>query len=87
MALRAGFVAAVLKPMSNSSRSLEVHGISHADAATAAYTRVYQQLHNQTLLLAFIDCFRIIGVMTLVVAPLVLLTKALKTGNKASAGY
>ena len=40
-----------------SAAYLQAHGFSHADALTAAYSRVYQQLHDQTLLLAFMDCF------------------------------
>jgi DHA2 family multidrug resistance protein len=66
---------------------LQAHGFSHADAVTAAYGRLYEQLHNQTLLLAFMDCFFIIGVMTLVAAPIVSLTKNFKVGGKAPAGH
>lgn len=66
---------------------LQTHGFSHADAVSAAYARVYQQLHDQTLLLAFMDCFFMIGVMTLIAAPLVLLTKNFKLGGKAPAGH
>ncbi|MBB5057043.1 DHA2 family multidrug resistance protein [Granulicella aggregans] len=66
---------------------LQAHGFSHADAVTAAYGRLYEQLHNQTLLLAFMDCFLIIGVMTLIAAPIVLLTKNFKVGGKAPAGH
>ena len=66
---------------------LQAHGFSHADAVTAAYGRLYEQLHNQTLLLAFMDCFFIIGVMTLIAAPIVLLTKNFKVGGKAPAGH
>ena len=66
---------------------LQTHSFSQADAVTAAYARIYQQLHDQTLLLAFMDCFFIIGVATLVAAPLVLLTKNFKVGGKAPAGH
>ena len=69
------------------SAYLQVHGFSHTEALTGAYARVYQQLHDQTLLLAFMDCFEVIGVMTLVAAPLVLLTKHFKLGGKAPAGH
>jgi DHA2 family multidrug resistance protein len=70
-----------------STAYLQSHGLSHADALTAAYARLYQQLHEQTLLLAFMDCFFIIGVMTLVAAPLVLFTKKFTVGGKAPAGH
>jgi DHA2 family multidrug resistance protein len=66
---------------------LQTNGFSHADAITAAYARVYDQLHAQTQLLAFMDCFHILGVITLIAAPIVLLTKGFKTGGKAPAGH
>jgi DHA2 family multidrug resistance protein len=66
---------------------LQSHGFSPADAVTAAYGRVYDQLHAQTQLLAFMDCFYILGVITLVAAPLVLLTKNFKPAGKAPEGH
>jgi DHA2 family multidrug resistance protein len=69
------------------SAYLQAHGFSPADAVTAAYGRVYNQLHEQTQLLAFMDCFHILGVITLVVAPLVLLSKAFKPPAKAPEGH
>ena len=66
---------------------LQVHGFSHADAINAAYGRVYEQLGAQTRFLGFMDCFHILGVMTLIAAPLVLLTKSFKVGGKAPAGH
>jgi MFS transporter, DHA2 family, multidrug resistance protein len=67
---------------------LQTHGgFSHTDAITAAYARYYDQLHAQTQLLAFMDCFHIIGVITLIAAPIVLLTKAFKPAGKAPAGH
>ena len=62
---------------------LQVHGFSHADAVSAAYARYYDQLTAQTRLLAFMDCFYIIGIITLAAAPLVLLTKNFRSGGKA----
>ncbi len=62
---------------------LQSHGFSAVDATSAAYARFYNQLEAQTRLLAFMDCFHIIGVVTLVAAPLVLLTKNFKVGGKA----
>jgi DHA2 family multidrug resistance protein len=66
---------------------LQAHGFSPADAVTAAYGRVYDQLHAQTQLLAFMDCFHIIGVITLIAAPLVLLTKAFKPSGKSEGAH
>jgi MFS transporter, DHA2 family, multidrug resistance protein len=66
---------------------LEAHGYSHADALNASYLRYYNQLHDQTQLLAFMDCFYVIGLITLIAAPLVLLTKSFRLGGKAPAGH
>jgi DHA2 family multidrug resistance protein len=66
---------------------LQSHGFSHADAVKAAYLRYYDQLGSQTRLLAFMDCFFVIGVITLVAAPLVLLSKNFKVGGKAPAAH
>jgi DHA2 family multidrug resistance protein len=66
---------------------LQAHGFSPADAVTAAYGRVYDQLHAQTQLLAFMDCFHVIGVITLIAAPLVLLTKSFKPSGKSEGAH
>ena len=58
-----------------------------SDALKAAYARYYEQLHAQTQLLAFMDVFHLIGVITLIAAPLVLVTKHFKVGGKAPAGH
>jgi MFS family permease len=44
---------------------LQAHGFSHADALNAAYARYYDQLGAQTRLLAFMDCFYVLGLITL----------------------
>jgi DHA2 family multidrug resistance protein len=66
---------------------LQVHGFSHADAVQAAYARVYEQLGAQTRFLGFMDCFYLLGMMTLIAAPVVLLTRNFKVGGKAPAGH
>jgi DHA2 family multidrug resistance protein len=66
---------------------LESHGFSPTDALTAATLRYYEQLGAQTRLLAFMDCFHIIGIVTLIAAPLVWLTKTFKVGGKAPGGH
>ncbi len=69
------------------AKYLQVHGFSHADAVAAAYARVYEQLGAQTRFLAFMDCFYVLGVMTLIAAPVVLLTRSFQMGGKAPAGH
>ena len=84
-------VGANLAPSSGSLRTaiqqtaayLQSHGFSHTDALSAAYARYYDQLQAQTRLLAFMDCFYILGVVTLIAAPLVLFTKKFKLAAKA----
>ncbi len=66
---------------------LQTHGYSHADALNAAYARIYGELGSQTRMLAFMDCFHVIGVMTLVAAPLVLLTRKFRIGGPAGGGH
>jgi DHA2 family multidrug resistance protein len=61
---------------------LQSHGYSPTDALNAATLRYYEALGAQTHLLAFMDCFYIIGVVTLIAAPLVWLTKNFKVGGK-----
>lgn len=62
-------------------------GYSHADAAKAAYLRVYDQLIAQTRLLGFLDVFRVIGWLTFAAMPLVFLIPKFKVGGKPSGGH
>ena len=66
---------------------LEAHGVAHADAMGAALARVYHQLQAQTQLLSFMDCFHIIGVITLIAAPIVLLTTKFRIGGGPTGGH
>ena len=66
---------------------LQQHGFPHADALNAAYAQMYEQLGAQTRLMAFMDCFYVLGLMTLVAAPLMLLTRNFRVSGKASAAH
>lgn len=66
---------------------LMAQGYSHADAARAAYLRCYEQLVAQTSLLAFMDVFRAIGWLTLLVTPLVFLIRKFHADGKPSGGH
>jgi DHA2 family multidrug resistance protein len=66
---------------------LQAHGFAAADALSAAYGRAYHQLQAQTQLLAFMDCFHLIGLVTLVAAPLVLLTRKFRIGGGGTPGH
>jgi DHA2 family multidrug resistance protein len=69
------------------TRYLQTHGFSHADAVTAATAHYYDLLYAQTRMLAFMDCFHLLAVLTLVAAPLVLFTAKFKAGGEAPAGH
>jgi len=66
---------------------LQSHGFSPANALNAAYARFYDQLGAQSHLLAFMDCFYVIGIITLIAAPLALLTRQFKVGGGPAAGH
>lgn len=72
---------ALQQQISQSAAYLQARGFSHFDALSAAYSHYYGQLQAQAHLLAFMDCFHVIGVVTLVAAPLVLLTKYFGVGG------
>lgn len=78
---------ALQQQVKQSAAFLEAQGIAHADAMHAAYGRIYEQLQAHAHLLAFMDCFYVIGVMTLIAAPLVLLTRKFRIGGGAPAGH
>ena len=66
---------------------LQAHGFSPSDAMSAAYARAYHQLQAQTQFLAFMDCFHIIGLVTLIAAPIVLLTSRFRLGGGGGGGH
>jgi len=66
---------------------LAAHGYSQADALRAAYLRYYNQLEQQTRLLGFMDCFRVIGWLTLAMVPVVFFIRSFKVAGKAPAGH
>ena len=78
---------ALQQQISQATAFLQAHGYSAADAMRGAYGRVYDQLQAQAHMLAFMDCFHIIAVVTLVAAPLVLLTRPFRIGGGAPAGH
>jgi len=59
-------------------------GYSPADSLRAAYAYTNGQLEAHARLLAFMDCFHVIGVLTLLAAPLVLATRHFAIGGKGT---
>ena len=64
-----------------SAAYLRSHGTSPADALSAAYAHYFGQLQAYAHLLAFMDCFYALGIITLVTAPLVFATKYFSLGG------
>jgi DHA2 family multidrug resistance protein len=62
-------------------------GFTTPDAVSAAYGTVYSQLHEQTQFLAFMDCFRVIGWLTLAAVPVAFLVKRFVPAGKPSVGH
>jgi DHA2 family multidrug resistance protein len=82
----AGSSAALQDAVKSTTAYLQANGFSHADAVSAAYARVYAQLQAQSQLLAFMDCFYLIGIMTLAAVPLLFLVRNFKVGGGAGEG-
>ena len=75
------------RTLNQTAAYLHTHGFSQADSMNAALLRIYQQLEAQTLMLAFMDCFLILGVLTLIAAPLVLFVTKFRVVGKLPAGH
>jgi len=71
----------LLQQVRQSAAYLQSHGTSPSDAIGAAYAHYYGQLQVHAHLLAFMDCFRALGILTLIAAPLVLATKHFSLGG------
>ena len=85
-------------PLASSSQALQQgshslttqllhYGITTADASRAALVIVYQQLLRQSTFLSFMDCFRVIGWVTLLMLPLVFAVRKFKPAGGASVGH
>jgi DHA2 family multidrug resistance protein len=81
-AASSGTSAALQGSVKQATAYLQSHGFSHADAASAANLHYYQQLQAQARLLAFMDCFHVLGVITLLAVPLVLSTRDFKLSSR-----
>jgi MFS transporter, DHA2 family, multidrug resistance protein len=63
------------------------HGFTSADASSASLGVVYQELLRHSAFLAFMDCFRVIGWLTIAMIPLALLIRKFKGGGGASTAH
>jgi DHA2 family multidrug resistance protein len=72
----------VLQQLSKTTTGyLMQHGFTRADAGAGVLSVVYEQLGRQSLFLAFMDCFRIIGWVTLAMIPLVLAIRSIRAAT------
>lgn len=62
------------------------HGITGADAGPASLGIVNQQLIHQSLFLAYMDCFRVIGWLNVFAIPLIVAIRKFKAPGEAQAG-
>jgi DHA2 family multidrug resistance protein len=61
------------------------HGSSIADASANALAQVYATVQQQAAILAFLDCFWILGVVAAVGVPLAIFIRKFKQGGSAAA--
>jgi DHA2 family multidrug resistance protein len=69
------------------THKLTVLGYSAADSSHAAYAYYARQLEDQTRLLAFMDCFHVIGWLVLAALPLAFLIQPFAAPAKAPEGH
>ena len=86
-AASSGTSAALQDAVKRTTAYLQSHGFSHADAASAANLHYYRQLQEQERLLAFMDCFHVLGVITLLAALLALLTRNFKASSRGGPAH
>ena len=63
------------------------YGFTSADAGPASLGIVYEQLLHQSLFLAFMDCFRVIGWLNVLALPLVFALRTFKPQGDAPVGH
>jgi DHA2 family multidrug resistance protein len=63
------------------------HGFTSADAGPASLGIVYEQLIRQSLFLAFMDCFRVIGWLSVLMLPLIFAIRKFKAPGETPAGH
>ena len=62
-----------------------MHGLDAVRAATQAQRLLYQQLQRQSMMLSFVDNFRLMALLCLSVIPLIFIMRRTKPGKGARA--
>jgi len=65
------------------TRYFSEHGFTQADAAVHAQAQAFHLLQNQATLLAFLDCFHLLGWVVIMGVPLVFLTRKFSLGGSS----
>ena len=73
--------------LSQQTSYFEQHGFSHSNAVAHAQGWIYDQLGQHASLLGFMDCFRMIAVITLIGVPLALMTRPLRGPATGGGGH
>jgi len=68
------------------NRFLE-HGSSMADASVSAFAQVYAIVQQQAAMLAFLDCFQVLGVIAFIGVPLAIFIRKFKQGGGSAAAH
>lgn len=71
----------------SASQALQQGSFTSADAGTASLGVVYEQLLRQSAFLAFMDCFRVIGWITLFCLPLIFAVRRFQAAGEAPAAH
>ena len=72
---------ALLAMLSGASKAMQAHGASVAGANQQAYALIQGTVERQATMLAYIDCFWLLGVSILLMVPAVFLMKKSKAGG------
>jgi DHA2 family multidrug resistance protein len=67
--------------MQGASRAMQAHGLSASGATQRAYALIQGTVQRQATMLAYIDCFWLLGIAILLMIPTVFLMKKSKPGG------
>ena len=72
---------ALLSMMRGAAQAMRTHGASAADATQQAYALIQGTIQRQAAMLAYVDCFWLLGVAILIMIPMAFLVKKSKPGG------
>ena len=72
---------ALLSMLRGATQAMRSHGLSAADATQRAYALVQGTMQQQAAMLAYVDCFWLLGLAIMVMVPMVFLVKKSRPGD------